>query len=133
MNNQLWKIKDEKLNSTNLFLYSEFIKKNYKIRTNNNFGKIWTWSINNPKFFWKSIWDFTKVKGRLGKSLLKESDVFFKNQFFPDTKLNYAENLLSKNDTNPAIIFKSENGYKTTLCWKDLNLNVFSNINLDEI
>ena len=26
--------------------------------------------------------------------------------------------------TKPAIIFKSENGYKTALSWKDLNLNV---------
>jgi acetoacetyl-CoA synthetase len=76
------------------------------------------------KVFWKSIWDFTKVKGNLGNSLLQESDIFYKNKFFPDTKLSYAENLLGKSDTTSAIIFKSENGYKTTLSWKNLNLNV---------
>jgi len=124
MNNQLWKIKKEKLNKTNFFLYSNFIKQNFKIDTGNDFNKIWKWSVDNPKFFWKSIWDFTKVKGNLGKILLKESDIFFKNKFFPDTKLSYAENLLKKNNTDTAIIFKSENGYKTILSWKDLNLNV---------
>jgi len=31
MNNQLWKIKKEKLNKTNFFLYSNFIKQNFKI------------------------------------------------------------------------------------------------------
>ena len=124
METYLWKINKEKLNETNLALYSDFIKKNYKISSCGNFNKIWKWSVDNPKIFWKSIWDFTKVKGKLGNILLQESDVFFKNKFFTDTKLNYAENLLKKNNVEPAIIFKSENGYKTILSWKDLNLNV---------
>jgi len=124
MDTYLWKIRKEKLNKTNLFLYSNFIKKNFKIDPQNDFNKLWRWSIDNPKFFWKSIWDFTRVKGKLGKILFKESNIFYKNQFFPDTKLNYAENLLRKNNTDPAIIFKSENGYKEILSWKNLISNV---------
>jgi len=124
MKTYLWKISEEKLSKTNLALYSDFIKHNYKINSDNDFNKIWKWSVDNPKVFWKSIWDFTKVKGDLGNILLQESDVFFKNKFFPDTKLNYAKNLLKKNNTEPAVIFKSENGYKTVLSWKDLNFNV---------
>ena len=124
MDTYLWKLKKEKLYKTNLFLYSNFIKENFKIDSNCNFNKIWEWSIENPKIFWKSIWDFTKVKGILGNTLLQESKIFYKNRFFPDSKLNYTENLLKKNDTMPAIIFKSENGYKTVLSWKNLNLNV---------
>ena len=124
MGTYLWKINKRRLNKTNLALYSNFIKKNYKVNSNNNFNKIWKWSVDNPKFFWKSIWDFTKVKGELGNILLQESDIFFKNKFFYDTRLSYAENLLKKNNKNPAIIFKSENGYKTILSWKDLNFNV---------
>ena len=124
MGTYLWKINKRKLNKTNLALYSNFIKKNYKVNSSNDFNKIWKWSVDNPKFFWKSIWDFTKVKGELGNILLQESDVFFKNKFFYDTRLSYAENLLKKNNKNPAIIFKSENGYKTILSWKDLNFNV---------
>jgi len=124
MNNRLWKIRKNKLNRTNLFLYSNYIKKNFKIDTGYDFNKIWKWSVDNPKIFWKSIWDFTKVKGELGKSLFYESDIFYKNRFFPDAKLSYVENLLKKNNTTPAIIFKSENGYRTALSWKNLNLNV---------
>ena len=124
MNNQLWKIKKEELNKTNFFLYSNFIKQNFKIDTGNDFNKIWKWSVDNTEIFWKSIWDFTKVKGVLGKNLLQKSNIFYNNKFFPDTKLSYAENLLKKNNTTPAIIFKSENGYRTALSWKDLNLNV---------
>ena len=124
MNTQLWKIKKEQLTKTNLFLYSNFIEKNFNINLGNDFNKIWKWSVDNPKIFWKSIWDFTKVKGNLGNILLEESDIFYKNKFFLDTQLSYAENLLKKNNGSPAIIFKSENGYKTSISWNDLHINV---------
>ncbi len=124
MNLELWKIKKEKLRETNLFLYSKFIEENFRINFNNDFNKIWKWSVDNPDFFWKSIWDFTKVKGKLGSKLLQKSNIFFKNKFFPNAKLNYAENLLKKNNEEIAIIFKSENGYKVSLTWKKLNFEV---------
>ena len=80
MKTYLWKINKTKLKKTNLALYSDFIKKKYKINSDNDFNEIWKWSINNPKIFWKSIWDFTKVRGNLGKILLKESNIFHKIQ-----------------------------------------------------
>tara|TARA_Y100000590_G_scaffold74998_1_gene82828 strand:+ start:51 stop:2009 length:1959 start_codon:yes stop_codon:yes gene_type:complete len=124
METHLWKINKEKLDSTNLSLYVNFIKKNYKIDFGINFFRIWKWSVENPEIFWKSIWDFTKVIGEPGNILLKKSDIFFKNKFFPEAKLNYAQNILKKNNNEPAIIFKSENNYKTNLSWKELNLHV---------
>ena len=96
MENYLWKIDKKKLDETNLALYSNFIKQNYKINAEYDFNKIWKWSIDNPEIFWKSIWEFTKVKGVLGNVLFERSDVFFKNRFFPKAELNYAENLLKK-------------------------------------
>ena len=124
MTTYLWKINKEKQKKTNLAKYSNFIKKKYKINTRNDFNKIWKWSVDNPQTFWKSIWDFTKVKGDLGDTLFKESNIFYKNRFFPNSKLNYAQNLLKKNNEKKSIIFKSENGYKTALSWKNLNLKV---------
>jgi acetoacetyl-CoA synthetase len=124
METSIWQIDKEKLNKTNLYLYSDFVKKEYKINSQNNFNKIWQWSVESPQNFWKSIWDFTKIKGSLGKVFLQESNIFYKNKFFPDSKLNYAENLLKKNNKEKAIIFKSENGYKTFLSWENLNTNV---------
>ena len=124
MESYIWKINKKKLKETNLAKYSDFLKANYKINSNNDFSKIWRWSVENPQIFWKSIWDFTKVKGKIGNTLFKESSIFYKNRFFPEAKLSYAQNILSKNNTESAIIFKSENGYKTKLSWKNLNVNV---------
>ena len=121
METHLWKINSEKLSKTNLALYSDFIEKKFKINAKNDFNKIWKWSIDCHKDLWKSIWDFTKVKGKQGNNLIKKSDIFFKNKFFPDATLSYAENILVKNNDKTAIIFKSENGYKTSITWKNLN------------
>ncbi len=124
MESYLWKISDKKLKETNLTFYSNFIQQKYKVNLGNDFNKIWKWSVDNTPEFWKSIWEFTKVKGKLGNVLFKESNIFINNKFFPDAELNYAENILKKNNFDPAIIFKSENGYKTIVSWKDLNLHV---------
>ena len=124
METYLWNINKNNLNKTNLAKYSDFINRNYKVNSGGDFNKIWRWSVDDPNFFWKSIWEFTKVKGNQGNVILQESDIFYKNRFFPDAKLNYAENLLRKNNEETAIIFKSENGYKNNLSWKNLNSNV---------
>jgi acetoacetyl-CoA synthetase len=63
MDSYLWKLNKEKLNKTNLTLYSNFIKKKYKINLSDDFNEIWKWSVDNTQDFWKSIWEFTKVKG----------------------------------------------------------------------
>ena len=83
------------------------IKQNFKIDTGNDFNKIWKWSVDNTEIFWKSIWDFTKVKGILGKNLLQKSNIFYNNKFFPDTKLSYAENLLKKNIFGNTLLMKA--------------------------
>ena len=124
METYLWKIKNDKLNKTNLSQYLNFIETKFKIHSKNDFNKAWKWSVENPEVFWKSIWDFTKAQGNFGKKLIEKSDIFFKNKFFPDTKLSYAQNILKKNNNDKAIIFKSENGYRTELSWKDLNSKV---------
>ena len=48
----------------------------------------------------------------------------FKNRFFINSKLNFAENLLSRKDNSKAITFINENGYKEIRKWNELNLNV---------
>ncbi len=124
MKTHLWKISEERLKKTNLALYANFIKENYNVVSNNEYNKIWNWSIENPLNFWKSIWEFTNVKGKIGNPLLKKSKIFYKNKFFPQAQLNYAENILKKNNEQAAIIFKSENNFKNILSWRDLNINV---------
>jgi len=124
----LWKAKKLQKNLSNLFRYEKFLHLKYKFIATQKFFKLHKWSINNPKKFWSSIWDFGKVKG-IKVEKYEKSNIFFKNKFFKNSKLNFAENLLSKNDHSKAITFISENGYKKYITWRQLNLNVYKLFN----
>ena len=120
---KLWEASKDQKNKSNLFRYENFLNQRYKIRFNKNYSKLHDWSIKNPEKFWSSIWDFSNVKGKKIEKFYKSKELF-KNQFFLNSRLNFAENLLSKNDNSKAITFVSENGYKEIRKWNELNLNV---------
>jgi len=120
----LWKAKQSQKNISNLFRYEKFLFSKYKFKVAQKYSKLLKWSIDNPKKFWNSIWDFTKVKGFKSQKYEK-SNVFFKNKFLKNSKLNFAENLMSKNDDSKAITFINENGIKKIITWRELNRNVY--------
>ena len=123
MSKKLWEASQRVKNKSNLFRYENFLAENYHYKITKQYSKILKWSIKNPQKFWSSIWDFVNVKG-LKKNKFIKSKIFFKNKFLKDSQLNFAENLLSKNDNSKAITFISENNYKEKRSWKELNLNV---------
>ena len=135
MNKKLWEASKVKKKHSNLYKYEKFLSKKHKLKVTQNYSKILNWTINNPNKFCISIWDFTKVKG-IKKEKPYLSKILFKSKFLINSKLNFAENLLSKNDNTKSITFISENGYREVRSWKDLNLNVnkisyfFKKINL---
>ena len=45
-------------------------------------------------------------------------------KFFPNGKVNYAENMLSGTNTGLAIVFKSEDKIRRELTWDELNSQV---------
>ena len=120
----LWKANQSQKNNSNLYKYEKFISSKYKFKVHQKYNKLLQWSINNPKKFWNSIWDFSNVKG-IKKEKIEKSNIFFKNKFLKNSKLNFAENLLSKNDDSKAITFISENGIKKVRTWRELNNNVY--------
>ncbi len=124
MNKKLWEPSKKQKNSSNLSTFEKFISNKYKKSFAKDFQKIHEWSVRNPHDFWNSVWDYSKVKGTKNKIKSKKSTIFFKNIFLPKSRLNFTENLLSKNNNDKAITFISENGYRETKNWKELNTNV---------
>ena len=121
---KLWEAGPAAKIKSNLYKYEKFIEEKFNQKFSNNYKNILNWSIKNSSTFWSTIWDFCKVKGIKGKKKIKKSKIFYKNIFLPDSKLNFAENLLTKNDNSKAITFISENGYREERSWKNLKINV---------
>ena len=128
MSKKLWEASKKEKRNSNLYKFEKFLLKNYKYRGSENYKKLLNWSIQNNNKFWSSIWDFCEVKG-IKKDIFLNSSHFIKNKFLVGSKLNFAENLLSKNDNSKSITFLSENGFKKKISWKDLNEDVSKIIN----
>ena len=60
---------------------------------------------------------------------ISKSKIFYKNLFLPNSKLNFGENLLSKNNSEKAITFISENNFREERTWNELNKNTSKIIN----
>jgi len=125
----IWEASSKVKKNSNLYAFENFLSQKFNKKFNNNYKKIQDWSIKNAPDFWNSFWDFTKINGKKGKKKIKRSKTFYKNIFLPGSKLNFAENLLSKNDSKKAMTFISENGYREERNWKKLNENVGKIIN----
>ena len=122
MDKKLWEASLSIKKKSNLYKFEKFISKKFNYKSRKNYEKLFNWSVNNLNSFWSSVWDYTNVKGvKIEK--FKYSKKFIKNKFFVNSKLNFAENLLSKKDDSKAITFISENGYRTIRSWKSLNYN----------
>ena len=137
MNKKLWEASNYQKKNSNLFRYEKFLSKKFKYKVSKKYSKLLNWSIKNNEEFWSSIWEFCKVKGYKNNKFQKYKKLI-NNKFFVNSKLNFAENLLSKNDETKAITFISENNYKYLRTWKQLNQNTskiikfFKKINIYE-
>jgi|UPI0003456FE7 acetoacetyl-CoA synthetase len=79
------------------------------------------WSIEDRSAFWTLIWDFCDVIGERGEATLVDKDHMREAKFFPDAKLNFAENLLRHKGDGEAIIFLGEDKVERRLTWDDLH------------
>src|ERR1044072_6904313 len=70
-----------------------------------SYGGLWRLSVDRPEQFWSSVWDFCGVVGDKGKTVLTDGDKMPGAKFFPEAKINYAENLLRRRDKETAMIF----------------------------
>ena len=116
MNKPLWEPSELKKKDSLLEDFSKFIKFN----SNNSFKSLWKWSIENPEEFWAKFWDYSNIIGDKGKEIIKHDKVFNKTKFFPDSNLNYAENVLKKKTKDIAINFLSEKGFEENISWNSL-------------
>ena len=123
MTKKLWEASLTKKKKSILFSFENYISKKIKKKFNMNYEKLLSWSIKNTPKFWSYFWDFSKINGLKSNIKFKKSKIFYKNLFLPDSKLNFGENLLSKNNSEKAITFISENGFREEITWKKLNEN----------
>ena len=110
-NSQAWK-----------FMQEVNQKHNLKLK---NFHELYEWSCQSSEHFWDFFLDFSSIIVDKGSSnILKNGANLLESEWFPDAKLNFAENLLSRRDDSDAVIFWGEDLYKTSLTFNELYAQV---------
>ena len=79
------------------------------------YADLWQWSIDQPEVFWSKLWDFCGAVGDKGQTVLRDGDRMPGARWFPEARLNYAENLLKNRDEGEALVFWGEDKVKRRL------------------
>ncbi len=111
----LWQPSIDSIAKTNIYRFIEDTDQEFS-----SYGDLWNWSTQNTEKFWSLIWDFCGVIGDKGKDILINGQDMMGAQFFPQARLNYAENLLRRQDDALAIIARDETGTQKTLSFAEL-------------
>ena len=82
------------------------------------------WSLASPGSFWRAVWEFCGVIGESGDQVLLHADRMPGAKWFPEAKLNFAENLLRHDGPAPAIVFWGEDKVKRSLSRPELRRQV---------
>src|SRR5262245_12131828 len=72
-----------------------------------DFAALHRWSIAAPADFWSLLWDYAGVVAETrGEVVLADGDRMPGARFFPEARLNFAENLLRGRGQGTAIVFR---------------------------
>ncbi|KXO12629.1 Acetoacetyl-CoA synthetase [Moritella sp. JT01] len=131
----IWTPSQARIDGSNINHYLQFLRDEYSL-TFAHYQQLHQWSINNTAIFWGSLVTFFKFKGNFNLDrIFVYDDCFYRCQWFPDSTLNFAENLLFPNNISAcknekynedklAIISHGEDGRRTQLSYKQLRNEV---------
>lgn len=85
-----------------------------------DYDALHAWSVEDLPAFWALIWDWCGIVGDRGPRTLIDGERMPGARFFPDARLNFAENLLKKSGDGDALIFRGEDKVARRLSWDEL-------------
>ncbi len=92
-----------------------------------DYGALYAWSIADRALFWRELWDYAVVIGEPGARTLQDGERMPGSRWFPDARLNYAENLLgrrARDDAGDALVFWGEDKVQRRMSHAELYANV---------
>ena len=125
MNKILWNPNKEIMQSSSMMKLGKdfgFVKDNEIL----DYDSLHNWSVNNLDDFWREVWRGNGVIGNFEEKVFSPNKDIRKATFFPNTNLNFAENLLVGDDDRQAISFHGEGRESFSLTLKELKEKVAS-------
>jgi len=103
----LWEPSETQIQAHRLTEFKNFAE----ARTNRKFPDYATlheWSCEQDAVFWDVLWDYSGIIGEKGNRIIENADKMPGASYFPESRLNYAENLIRYMGDEEAIVFRCE-------------------------
>ena len=124
MSEPLWRPADEQIQQANMTAFMVAVEKQWGVGIADS-DALYDFSIAERGKFWISIKDFAAIKAETwGERALVDGDKMPGAKWFPDARLNFAENLLGRRDGADAMVFWGEDKVKRRLSFADLYAQV---------
>ncbi|MGF1628968.1 MAG: acetoacetate--CoA ligase [Kiloniellaceae bacterium] len=124
MTGPLWQPSGERIAEANLTAFMVKLR-NERGLDFTGYDDLYDWSIDDLAGFWTAVWDFCGVIADDARGpAVVEADRMPGARFFPEAKLNFAENLLRRRDDADAMVFWGEDKVKRRLSHKELHEQV---------
>ncbi|NSL56843.1 acetoacetate--CoA ligase [Uliginosibacterium aquaticum] len=85
-----------------------------------NYAALHAWSVAERGRFWAEVWDYCGVIGKRGEEVLVEEAAMWSASWFPQARLNFAQNLLRIRDEREALIFRGEDSVRRRMSHAEL-------------
>jgi acetoacetyl-CoA synthetase len=104
----LWRPSRERIAKSNITRFIHLVNQRWNAGVRDS-QQLYDWSVHEPEQFWTAIWDFCGVVAETrGDRVLVDAGKMPGAKWFPDARLNFAENLLRRRDDNTAMVFWGE-------------------------
>ena len=116
----LWRPSARRIADANLTAFMERVNRDWGLEVE-SYAALHAFSVAEIEKFWRSVWSFAGViADRQGDRALRDGDKMPGAAFFPDARLNFAENLLRRAGPGDAMVFWGEDRVKRRLSWDRL-------------
>ncbi|HZQ72889.1 MAG TPA: acetoacetate--CoA ligase [Burkholderiales bacterium] len=87
----------------------------------NTYPEFYQWTVEHPEEFWSEVWDWCgMIAAKKGTTVLVDGGKMPGARWFPEARLNLAENLMRRGDRGDAFVLWDETGLRRRLSYADL-------------
>jgi acetoacetyl-CoA synthetase len=115
----LWQPCAERIAQANITVFARQCEQRWGA-TLPDYEALHAWSVEQPEQFWTSVWEYGVVVGEPGTTVLVDGDRMPGARWFPEARLNFAQNLLRSRDATDALVFWGEDKVKNRLTHGEL-------------
>ncbi len=116
----LWRPSRERIARSNITRFIHLVNQRWNAGVRDS-QQLYEWSVREPEQFWTAIWDFCGIVAETrGERVLVDGHKMPGAKWFPDARLNFAENLLRRRDDDTAMVFWGEDKVRRRMSYAEV-------------